>query len=90
MENLQIKASYRHVFEQNRILPIQDYVDAPPAYSLVDLEFSTFIQLKKNKLQISLRVDNLLNQSYRDYLDRMRYYADAMGRNIIFGLNSKF
>ena len=90
LENLQIKASYRHVFEQNRILPIQDYVDAPPAYSLVDLEFSTFIQLKKNKLQISLRVDNLLNQSYRDYLDRMRYYADAMGRNIIFGLNSKF
>jgi iron complex outermembrane recepter protein len=34
-------------------------------------------------VEISLSGHNLLNTAYRDYLNRFRYFADEMGRNIV-------
>ncbi|MGB0395219.1 MAG: TonB-dependent receptor [Flavobacteriaceae bacterium] len=36
-----------------------------------------------DKISISLIFDNLLDTSYRNYLNRLRFYADEMGRNIM-------
>ena len=37
-----------------------------------------------------IRVENVLNLKYRDYLDRLRYYADNMGINATIGLRFTF
>lgn len=36
-----------------------------------------------DKISLSLIFDNLLNASYRNYLNRLRFYADEMGRNMM-------
>ena len=60
----------------------QDYKDPPPAYSLINLNASVTRRIFKMPLTISVGVKNLLNVTYRDYLNSMRYFTDEMGRNI--------
>lgn len=45
--------------------------------------------LAKN-LDASLSVRNIFNTGYRDYLNRLRYFSEEMGRNIVLTLNYKF
>ena len=71
---------------QGRVVPTQDFLPAPPAYALVDAGVSRDFTWGKQQLTVMLEVENLLNQSYRDYLDRQRYFADAPGRSINFRL----
>jgi len=69
-------------------LPTQD-IDAlvdisstPSGYHLLHLHTDAVFQLsKKTDLQISAGVTNLLNTRYRNNLNRLRYYADDLGRN---------
>jgi iron complex outermembrane recepter protein len=44
------------------------------------------LQAGKQAVEISLSGNNLLNVSYRDYLNRFRYFGDEMGRNIVLRL----
>jgi iron complex outermembrane receptor protein len=37
---------------------------------------------------VGVAITNLLNTSYRNNLNRLRYYADDLGRNVL--LNIKF
>jgi len=67
------------IFNQNG----GDFAPAPPAYFLLNAVVgSTFKVFTKSNINISLRVDNLLNTKYRDYLNRFRYFSDDFGRNI--------
>ncbi len=68
-------------FEQN-----EDYVDPPKGYFLVNMVATYTFNIKKQTLDFSVEISNLLNTSYRDYLNRFRYYADEMGRTIGFKL----
>jgi iron complex outermembrane receptor protein len=63
-----------------------DYKEPPPAYFLLQAEVGTYITIAKQDMLITLTGQNLLNTQYRDYLDRFRYYSDAVGRNIILRL----
>ncbi len=66
---------------------------APPssAYSLWNFSVSQKFTLNsKQSLNISLTANNLLNTSYRDYLNRFRYYADEIGRNVVFRAKYSF
>ncbi|MEK9957417.1 MAG: hypothetical protein VW578_01375, partial [Flavobacteriaceae bacterium] len=36
----------------------------------------------QRSIQLQCIVDNLANTTYRSYLNRLRFYADEMGRNI--------
>ncbi|GEQ86317.1 hypothetical protein ULMS_18250 [Patiriisocius marinistellae] len=68
-----------------------DVSTPPDAYHLININTATNFDLNnKTKLNISLRVTNLLNTSYRDYLNRLRYYADDLGRNIILQLKINY
>lgn len=60
----------------------QDYKAPPPAYMLINLNASTQVHVFKVPTTFSIGVRNLLNTSYRDYLNTMRYFADEMGLNI--------
>lgn len=55
----------------------------PPAYHL--LHFSseaTFALNEKTSLNVTFGINNLFNTSYRNYLNRLRFFADDLGRNI--------
>lgn len=60
-----------------------DYMPPPKGYGLLNAGVR-FERQKESAIlwNITFKVENILNAAYRDYLDRLRYYADAPGRNI--------
>jgi len=65
---------------------IFDFLDAPEGYLLFDLSWN----FKWNSFRGSVTAQNILNTSYRSYLNELRYFADEPGRNILFALNYNF
>ncbi len=65
---------------------IFDFRDAPDGYFLANVMW----QWSKGRFGGQLEVRNMLNTSYRDYLNQMRYFADELGRNVLLTLNYKF
>ena len=94
--NFLVSLESQLVFEQKRFPPNitvfspeqqQDVVLAintpPGAYHLLAINTEMSFSLKnKNDITVGLSAANLLNTSYRDYLNRLRYFVDDMGRNI--------
>ncbi len=74
------------VMRQGRVVPVQDFLPAPPGYALLHAGVSKDLTWGKHQVTVLLEVENVLNQAYRDYLDRQRYFADAPGRSINFRL----
>ncbi|WP_083536300.1 TonB-dependent receptor [Chryseobacterium vrystaatense] len=64
-----------------------DLSTPPNSYSLWNIQ--TGINISKN-LSAGLIVNNLFNTSYRDYLNRLRFFADEAGRNFILNFRYKF
>ncbi len=61
------------------------------AYHLLGLEISKkWIKNPTLAFESRLRVQNLANISYRDYLNRLRYYSDEVGRIIELQLHFDF
>ena len=68
-----------------------DVSSTPDAYHLLNFNSSIDINLnQKSKLTVGLRITNVLNTSYRNYLNRLRYYADDLGRNFLFNLKINY
>ncbi len=68
-----------------------DVSTPPDAYHLLHLNAGTTFKLKNiNTLAVNLKVTNLMNTSYRDYLNRLRYYADDLGRSILLQLKINY
>ncbi len=85
---LSINADY--VAKQNRLLASQDFMPAPDAYFLLGARAETTINLGEQQFYLSVQAQNLLNTSYRNYLNRLRYFADDTGRNITLRIMWKF
>ena len=56
--------------------------DAPPAFALLSARASWNWKLPQGGIQLSLSGSNLFNNSYRNYLNRQRFFADDLGRNV--------
>lgn len=67
-----------------------DISTPPPSYFLVGLEGGFSTEINGNSTEFNLRITNLLNTSYRSYLNRFRYYADNVGRQIQVQIKYKF
>jgi len=67
---------------------IFDFMPAPDGYVLVNLEAGANVPVGKRQLTIGFSINNLGNVSYRNYMNRLRYYADDVGRN--FSLRLKY
>ena len=63
------------MLQKDNILPVQDFSLPPDAYYLLGAKFTIDIELGGNLWRIVLDGDNLLNTSYRDYLNRLRYFS---------------
>ena len=66
-------------------------VSTPPnAYHLLNFKSGASFSLNNSSFQINLSINNLLNNRYRDYLNRLRYFADELGRNFKLQLIIKY
>ena len=86
-------------FQHPRVIPVEDFLFAaqqeidrfsgeapdfdllppPEAYLLTHLSWMN----RWKNLQLRCEVRNVFNVSYRNYTDRMRYFADDLGRNLL-------
>ena len=94
----------RYVFRQNEFPPniyvfspqanedILLEINTPPdSYHLLNVDTSmTFLLGKTCNMTVGLTVNNLLNENYRDYLNRVRYFADDLGRNFLLKLKFNY
>ncbi len=67
-----------------------DFAPAPSSYFLLSLGLGASWKLEKSKWDIRLSCDNLTNEAYREYTNRLRYFADDVGRNITLGIHFNF
>ena len=75
---------------QNRIEESQDFSLPPNGYFLLGFQAGTSVSFGESDLKISLRAENILNETYRDYLNRLRYFADENGTNVSLNLGWSF
>jgi iron complex outermembrane receptor protein/hemoglobin/transferrin/lactoferrin receptor protein len=61
------------------------------AYNVVNVEAQTTLRLGLGApLTLSVGVDNLLDETYRDFLDTYKGYALSPGRDVQFSLSTTF
>ncbi len=88
---LYIGASVVNVLRQTLTPANQDFAPAPPAYWLLNAAVGFDVATKMPQpISIHLAATNLLNQSYREYLNRFRYFSDAQGVNISLRIRVPF
>ncbi|WP_291119040.1 TonB-dependent receptor [Flavobacterium sp. UBA6135] len=73
-----------NIVENGELVPVEVDVSTPPKeYQLFhfysEMKFKTF---QKADSSIAFSVQNMFNTTYRDYLNRQRFFVDEMGRNI--------
>lgn len=90
--SLELNLGHRFVSKQRRFDPNKDLIpDSPEAYHLLKGEVGLLWQLHSGQ-QLSLRLsgDNLLDQEYKEYTNRARYYSHDLGRDIRLSMSWKF
>ncbi len=87
---LEVGPSSMVVFKQSRVPVGVDFSDTPGTYHLLGLSASATRTLRKGELRLGLNANNLLNTTYRDYMDRFRYYADARGIDLTIWIRYSF
>ena len=73
-----------NIVVDDALTPVLVDISSPPkGYHLLHFYSEmTFKINKKNSLTTSFSVQNIGNTTYRDYLNRQRFFVDEMGRNI--------
>ncbi|WP_136480639.1 TonB-dependent receptor [Cognatitamlana onchidii] len=68
-----------------------DISSPPPAYHLLHFYSEASFSLSATtSLNIALGINNLLDTSYRNYLNQLRFFADDLGRNITLQLQLNY
>jgi len=76
---------------ETETMEVVDVSTPPDAYHLFN--FNSSIDLKateKTTLTVGFGITNVLHTSYRNYLNRLRYYADDLGRNFLLNLKINY
>jgi iron complex outermembrane receptor protein len=104
-KNLRLALQSEYVFRQNEYpdnnfevfipetetMETVDLSTPPDAYHLLNLNSSIDFQVtQKSTLTVGFEITNLLDTSYRNYLNRLRYYADDLGRNFLLNLKLNY
>ncbi len=90
VEDAYLRGGAQHVWKQSRVPQNADYVLPPNGYTLFSAEAGAVFNLGKQPLHVSLEIENLTNKAYRDYMNRLRYFADEMGRDFTLRLKIPF
>lgn len=95
IKNIYLTFENIYVSKQNRypdnnfytFLPVRqeevlvDISSTPKAYSIFNIKTGASFTINKTKFSLNFSVNNLLNTKYRNYLNRLRFYSDELGRN---------
>ncbi|MDG1195076.1 MAG: TonB-dependent receptor [Polaribacter sp.] len=96
LNQLTISLSNKTILQQNRFPDYNFYTynatlqedvfidisSTPPAYSLFSLHTSAAFKIfNEGSLKLEFNIDNVFNVSYREHLNRLRYFTDDLGRN---------
>ena len=105
LNNLNISLESEYAFKQNKYpntnfeiyIPTSetyetlDVSSSPSAYHNINFSSSIGFSSKNGgEYKINLRVENLFNNLYKDYLNRLRYFTHEMGRNIMLSVNYSY
>jgi iron complex outermembrane receptor protein len=79
-----LRAPYAYVesavtLQQTRFDINADFSEPPPSYHLINVGAGCRIDVGAQPVFVDLEIRNLSNESYRDYLSRLRYFADEPG-----------
>ncbi|MFZ4427661.1 MAG: TonB-dependent receptor [Saprospiraceae bacterium] len=72
-----------HVLRQQWAPGGVDYAPPPKGYLRLDLEAALPLMVGSCPLELGASWFNLLDVTYRDYLNRLRYFTAEMGRNLM-------
>ncbi len=65
--------------------------DADPSYHVLNIWGGIDVSLfADNDLSLGFTINNLLNENFRNYLNRLRNFADDVGRNIGFSIKLNY
>ncbi len=81
--------SFGSLLEYN-LAVYEDFLPPPGGYFLSEFETGFSLSNGAETIKFHFAVRNIFNISYRDYLNRMRYYADDTGRSFEFRINYSF
>ncbi|HUH73922.1 MAG TPA: TonB-dependent receptor [Chitinophagales bacterium] len=81
--NVYAGLEWKYVGEQFHVNPKGDFLAPPSAYHLLSFDSNLEWNIKSNTMGVGFQVNNITNTSYRDYLDRFRYFSDLTGINFI-------
>ncbi len=88
LKNTFFKINWRIVTAQNRIVPPEKIT---PTYNVWGIAVGTSIKMKKNAMDFSLNVYNLLNQEYLNHTSFYRLIElPEQGRNIVLSIKIPF
>lgn len=90
ISNAYITLTGKNVLQQKRVPANSDFAPPPAAYFLLGLNAGFTVQCGKQPVEFGLSVNNMLNQSYREYLDHFRYFVDAPGTDVSVRLRVPF
>jgi iron complex outermembrane receptor protein len=76
--NIKWSLNNSYTFQQKRAPLHADYVNPPKGYYLANSDFI----LEFKNVFVNVGIQNIFNTSYRDYMNRNRYFANEIGRNI--------
>jgi outer membrane receptor protein involved in Fe transport len=99
MRNSTLFVDYKYVDDQQvggTYEPFAQYNNTPfgtadtQSYSLWGVGYTSEIDIFEHKPKLSMKISNLFDKEYRDFLDTYKGYALGMGRNISFSLRVPF
>ncbi len=105
LKNLRLSLQSQYNFKQNEFpnnnfevfvpetesFETVDVSSTPPAYHLMNFSSEVDIySVSGSVINLGLSVSNLFDVSYRNYLNRLRYYADDLGRNITLSVKINY
>ena len=85
-----VKMTMVNVLEQQHFPKGIELAPPPAGYTLFHFDAGATLPFAKNEMTFGLNVRNVLNTSYRDYLNRFRYFGDDVGRDVSVWVRVKF
>lgn len=84
-------AKHQFVAKQTHFDPAKELVSSTPnAYHLFDVGLGGKFLLGEQSLAVHLSAENVLNELYKEYTNRFRYYTHDIGRNVQLRLTYSF
>ncbi len=67
-----------------------DFAPPPAAYALAFARVGAAWPMGRYHCRLNLSAENIFNHAYREYLNRLRYFADDVGRDLILQFHFSF